>query len=114
MSNLSITGEIKTILAVENGESKAGKAWTKQNFVINTGAQFNPEVCFQVFGEEKIAALANYKVGQTVEVLFNVSSREFNSKYYHNLDAWKLKEAEGNTPMNQAPVMKEEDDSLPF
>ena len=70
--SLSIKGRITKVLQLENGTSKAGKAWEKQSFVLDTGAQYSPEVCF------------------SVEVAFNVSSREFNGKYYHNLDAYKI------------------------
>jgi hypothetical protein len=90
MGNLSISGVITEILEVENGVSKAGKEWQKQAFVINTEAEFNPLVCFSLFGADKIAMLANKGINQLVEVSFNVSSREFNGKYYHNLDAWKI------------------------
>jgi hypothetical protein len=115
MSNLSITGEIVQILEAENGTSKAGKEWQKQSFVINTGSEFNPEVCFSLFGAEKMAMLNNLKGGQSVEVLFNVSSREFNGRYYHNLDAWKISvDALENEPAAaDIPAATEEDD-LPF
>jgi len=117
MSNLTIKGKITTVLEVESGTSKAGKEWKKQSFVIDTGDQFNPLVCFSLFGEEKIENFAKYnKVGDEVEVSFNVSSREFSGKYYHNLDAWKLNKAESKpvaVPVS-ADLNSSEDDDLPF
>lgn len=90
MSELKISGKITNILDVEEGTSKAGKPWKKQSFVIDTGAQYNPEVCFGVFGDEKVDMLSSFHEGQDVEVKFNISSREFNGKYYHNIDAWNI------------------------
>ena len=91
MSDLKVTGKITSILDVETGTSKAGKEWQKINFVIDTGADFNNIVCFQIFGEEKVENFTKYnKVGSEVDVSFNVSSREYKGKYYHNLDAWKV------------------------
>ena len=90
MEKLSIKGKITKKLDIETGTSKAGKEWKKTSFVIDTGAEYNPEVCFSLFGEEKIEMLNNFQAGSEVEVHFNVSSREFNGKYYHNLDAWKI------------------------
>jgi hypothetical protein len=90
MSKLSIKGKLKEKLTLENGTTKAGKDWKKQNFVIDTGDQYNPDVCFTLFGDEKVAILENFQEGQEVTVSFNVSSREFNGKYYHNIDAWKI------------------------
>jgi hypothetical protein len=90
MSKLSIKGKLKEKLTLESGTTKAGKEWKKQNFVIDTGDQYSPDVCFTLFGDEKIAILENFQEGQEVTVHFNVSSREFNGKYYHNIDAWKI------------------------
>mgnify|MGYP003669252561 CR=1 FL=1 len=109
---LKIEGTIKSKLPIESGMSKAGKEWRKQNFVIDTGAEYNPEVCFSLFGDEKIAMLDSYTEGRKVDVLFNVSSREFNGKYYHNLDAWKIQSTGDSKPKVQDPA--EEDDDLPF
>ncbi len=107
---LSVKGILKEVLTVEAGTSKAGKEWQKQNFVIDNGQQYNPEVCFQVFGEDKIKMLSKFAVGQNIEVLFNISSREFNGKYYHNIDAWAINEVKQDTN-NKA---SEESDDLPF
>ena len=114
--SLQVKGVITKILEVEKGTSKAGKEWQKINFVVDTGNEFNPDVCFQIFGEEKVENFTKYnKVGSVVDVSFNVSSREFNGKYYHNLDAWKVFKAEDNVTENAAaadttaPV-----DDLPF
>ncbi len=91
MSNLTMTGKILKVLEVEKGTSKAGKDWQKINFILSTGNEYNPEVAFQIFGEEKVENFIKYnKVGQVVDVSFNVSSREYNGKYFHNLDAWKI------------------------
>lgn len=113
--SLSITGKFEFVLSPEKGTSKAGKDWQKQSFVINTGSEFNPQVCFSLFGEEKMALLNGLKAGQEIEVFFNVSSRAFNSKYYHNLDAWKISvDALENEPAAaDIPAATEEDD-LPF
>ena len=92
----------------------------KQGFVIDTGAQYNPEVCFSLFGDEKIEMLRNYGEGQEVEVAFNISSREFNGKYYHNIDAWKINPAGqavaagGAAPAPAIDDAPAEDDDLPF
>jgi hypothetical protein len=124
---LSVEGKIKQILPVESGTSKAGKDWKKQGFVVDTGAQYNPDVCFSLFGDDKIAMLNNFSAGQDVKVEFNISSREYNGRWFHNIDAWKIDAMGGNAPaasapgsvppppvsMNPADEATEEDD-LPF
>ena len=82
--SLSIKGKLSRKLSVESGTSKAGKEWQKQSFLVDTGAQYNPEVCFQLFGEDKIQMLNSHQEGDQVEVSFNLSSREYNGRYFHN------------------------------
>ncbi len=115
MSELKVKGKITKVLDVESGTSKAGKDWKKLQFVVDTGDQFNPEVCFQLFGDEKVENFnKDNKVGQEVEVSFNVSSREFNGKYYHNLDAWKVFKASEEKVSPELNKSDTETDDLPF
>ena len=108
--SLSIKGKLSRKLSVESGTSKAGKEWQKQSFLVDTGAQYNPEVCFQLFGEDKIQMLNSHQEGDQVEVSFNLSSREYNGRYFHNIDGWFFSK---NTreEVNAAPL---ESDDLPF
>ncbi|NQY43566.1 MAG: DUF3127 domain-containing protein [Legionellales bacterium] len=114
MSDLTVKGRITKILPVENGTSKAGKSWEKQSFVLDTGAQYSPEVCLSLFGD-KVDMLVSYGEGEEVIASFNVSSREFNSKYYHNIDCWRIQPAGGaKQPAPQIDDAPAEDDDLPF
>jgi hypothetical protein len=118
--SLAVNGKLVKLLDVESGTSKAGKEWKKQSFVIDTGAQYNPEVCFQLFGEDKIAMLDGLQPGTEIEVSFNLSSREYNGKYYHNIDAWRINRSAADVV--DAPMPTEsfestpgsEEDDLPF
>ena len=55
-----------------------------------------------------------------VDVSFNLSSREYNGKYYHNIDAWRINKTASsmsNESENTSPFPSEEDseeDDLPF
>lgn len=114
---MEIKGRITKKLAVETGMSKAGKSWQKQSFVIDTGAQYNPEVCFSTFGD-KCELLNRFDEGQEVSVAFNVSSREYNGKYYHNIDAWKIELLGERQPeeekLEAADLGSSDNDGLPF
>ena len=115
---MEIKGIITKKLEVETGISKAGKSWQKQSFVVDTGAEYNPEVCFQAFGD-KAEMLNKFEEGQEVSVAFNVSSREYNGKYYHNIDAWKIEPLIAEPPsqgesLQAADLGSSNDDGLPF
>ena len=118
--SLSVKGKLTRKLSVESGTSKAGNEWKKQSFVLDTGSQYNPEICFQLFGDEKIEMLNHHKEGDMVEVSFNLSSREYNGRYFHNIDAWRIETIESsksNTEIEESPVFDSsdsEDDDLPF
>jgi len=115
--SLAIKGKIAKILEVETGTSKAGKEWKKQGFVLDTGEKFNPMVCFTLFGDDKIVMLESVSVGKDVEVSFNLSSREFNGKYYHNIDAWKIDAADGASNADESLPPEDpgpDDEDVPF
>jgi hypothetical protein len=115
MSDLKVTGTIKKILEVQKGTSKAGKEWEKIDFVLDTGAEYNSEICFTIFGSEKVENFVKYnKEGQDVDVSFNVSSREYDGKWFHNIGAWKVFKADTQEqPVNQ-DNSGAESDGLPF
>tara|TARA_B100000700_G_C14497796_1_gene602629 strand:+ start:49 stop:396 length:348 start_codon:yes stop_codon:yes gene_type:complete len=115
MTTLSIKGLLIQKNKIENIENKEGKKWVKQTFVIDTGGEYNSRICFQLFGEEKIKLLNNFNSGDQVEVYFNISSREYNNRYYHNIDAWKINAIEIDSTENLDETLKKENnDSLPF
>ena len=117
--SLSIKGKLTRKLSVESGVSKAGKEWKKQTFLLDTGAQYNPEICFQLFGDEKIEMLNHHNEGDQVEISFNLSSKEFNGRYFHNIDAWRIESLAntGESDIEDAPEFNTpatEEDDLPF
>lgn len=110
--SLSTKGNLVKILDVQAGTSKSGKAWSKQEFVINTGDQYNPEICFSLFGDNKIELIKDLVEGQEIEVSFNAYSREFQGKYYNSLDAWKVEASD--LLAGQPSATATEEDDLPF
>lgn len=112
-------GKILEKLKVEEGVSKAGKAWTKQDFVIQTDEKFPRKICFTLFGDKK-DLIHKLDAGEIVDVQFTVESRDFNGKWYHNLNAQYVDLVLDDA---QSPVTKTsevfngndyEDDQLPF
>ncbi len=96
---LSVKGKIEQILKPESGTSRAGKEWTKQEFVIETDEQYPRKVCFTLFGE-KTSLIDGLAAGQEVEVSFNMESREYNGRWFHNINAWKIdKVQDDNMPV---------------
>jgi len=89
---MEIKGKITKILEAQTGEKKDGSgSWIKQNFLVETDEKYNNLYCFEVFGDEKVQNFQKYnKVGQEVNVEFNVSTNEYKGNYYTSLSAWKI------------------------
>ena len=87
---MKIKGKLTKKMDVIKGTSKNGKQWEKIDFLIHTGAEYNPEVCLQCFGEEKVSKISNLIEGVEYEFSININSREYKGKYYTNIDCWKV------------------------
>tara|TARA_R110001583_G_scaffold84971_1_gene223005 strand:- start:120 stop:434 length:315 start_codon:yes stop_codon:yes gene_type:complete len=85
---MTITGKLVQKLPLESGISKSEKEWKKQSILIEqSGTDYNKEVVVSFFGD-KIKNLRDIEIGSDVSVSINLSSREYNGKYYHNIDGW--------------------------
>lgn len=107
---MEVTGVIKQVLKVEQGTSKAGKDWKKLNFVLETkDGEYTNTICFDIFGEEKVDNFLKFNnVGDEVVVSFNVSSREYNERWYTQTSAWMVKSTGSEKKLEKAK------DDLPF
>ncbi|MDL2209090.1 DUF3127 domain-containing protein [Parabacteroides sp. OttesenSCG-928-O15] len=86
---MEITGKIIAVLPEVGGTSKAGNEWKKQEYVLETQEQYPKKVCFQIFGADRIAQ-ANIQAGETVIVSFDIDSREYQGRWFTNINAWKV------------------------
>ena len=85
---MEINGKLIRKFDIETGISKAGKEWQKQSILVEqAGTDYNKEVVISFFGD-KIKSIRDIEEGSEVSVSINLSSREFNGKYYHNIDGW--------------------------
>jgi|TARA_R110002012_G_scaffold304359_1_gene507820 hypothetical protein len=105
---MEVRGKVKMKLDLETGTSKAGKEWQKQSIVIDTGGEFNNIIAVSAFGD-KVQKMNMLEEGMTVSILCNVYSREYNGKYYHNIDGYHFTNQSNNTEF----VTSEEED-MPF
>lgn len=96
MSEFKVIGKIVEIQDAESGMSKADKAWKKLNFILETDDQYDNTYSFELFGEKKVDDFIKYnKVGDSVDVKFNIRCSKWKDKYFTNLSAWSVFKAEG-------------------
>ena len=101
---MEVSGKLVRKLAVESGISKSEKTWRKQTVLIDTGGEFNNEIAVSAFGDEKLKSLDKLEVGMQVKILCNVYSREYNGRYFHNIDGYHFTSntrEEGSAEVNE-------------
>jgi len=113
---MKVEGKLVKKLSVESGTSKSGKEWKKQSIIIDTGGEFNNEVCISAFGD-KMDSMNKLETGMDVSVLCNVYSREYNGRYFHNIDGYfftnQSNKKSGNLLDNKDTMMNVDGD-MPF
>ena len=87
---LEIEGTLSQKLPVQSGNSARGP-WAKQEFILEyPDGNFTAKACFTAWGQEKVQDLGKYQVGDKVKVSFNLKSREYNGRWYNDLQIWKI------------------------
>ena len=84
-----ISGKFLKMMPKIEGE-KDGKEWVRTQFAIMS-MDTNPKmVAFDVFGHDKVAVVESIQTGNTVIVEYTPESREYNEKFYTNLQCIRI------------------------
>ncbi len=119
---LELEGRIARKLNVQTGTSARG-VWSKQEFIFEyQEGSFPTQICMNVWGEEKVRDLEKYQVGDKVKVSVNLSSREYNGRWYTDVRAWRIEPAVSGpssippaaAPIPSAPLPSMDDMSSPI
>ncbi len=101
---LELEGRIARKFSVQTGNSARG-AWSKQEFIFEyQEGNFPSQICMNVWGEDKVRELEKYQVGDKVKVAFNLSSREYNGRWYTDVRAWRIEPAGVQPQQYQQPA----------
>ncbi len=99
-----LKGKITQILEPEIGEK-----YQKQIFIIDTGEKYDNIIAIEIFGEERVRKFDGFKEGTVVSCDINIKCREYQGRWYTNLQAWKVATME-----QAAEPTKEKEDDLPW
>lgn len=106
MSVFFVDGIITNVLHVQSGVGKSsGKEWHKQTAVLQTAEQYPKNIAFDMFNDRIIPL----QVGQAVHVQLSIESREYNGRWFTNVNAISVEQvapmgAPQPIPYTQAPV----------
>ena len=96
---MDIKGRVLQLLPLQTGEGKNG-TWKKQDFVIETDGQYPKKVCISAWGDKINEGVL--KVGNEVNVSFDIESREYNGRWYTDVKAWKIDSVSGGGASEEA------------
>lgn len=115
-----LTGKIKLIQDPQTFNS----GFTKREMVVTVEDGNYPQDINLEFIKDKISLLDELQPGQEVTVSFDIRGREYNGRYFNNLQGWKIASqndsqasqppSEEPPPYQEAPQGGLEDDDIPF
>lgn len=112
-----LTGKIKVI---QNPQTFAS-GFTKREFVVTVEDGKYPQQIALECVQDKVALLDGLKEGQEVTVTFDIRGREYNGRYFNNLQAWRIKAEDGGAADEDRPPIPDDseapaefDDDIPF
>ena len=112
-----LTGKIKLIQEPKTFDS----GFTKREMVVVVEDGKYPQEINLEFVQDKIALLDNLQPGQQVTVTFDIRGREYNGRYFNNLQGWKVVTEQpefASQDQSEAPVYPEPADlgeeDIPF
>lgn len=122
MDSIVIEGRLIQVLTAQEGQSTRG-AWKKQDFVIETSEQYPKKVCISCWNE-KTDELSKFQLNDNIKVSVNIESREYNSKWYTDVKAWRIDQLNDSAPVSNnskanddvsgVSFTSDENDDLPF
>ncbi|MBP5722975.1 MAG: DUF3127 domain-containing protein [Bacteroidales bacterium] len=93
----TINGKLIEICEPQTGTSANGQ-WKRQNFIIETFAQYPRKLCFTVSNDK--VDMSRFAVGSVVMVYINIESREYNGKWFTDFRAWRVDDGQPLQPNN--------------
>ena len=91
---MEVQGKIIMKLPLQQGTSRNGNNWMKQEYVLETNEAYPKKVHFDFFGER--ANQYNFEVGDVILLSFDIESREYNGRWYTDIRGWKAEKVDPN------------------
>ncbi|MCF0212238.1 MAG: DUF3127 domain-containing protein [Bacteroidales bacterium] len=133
---MEISGRLIKILPEMRGETQRGP-WVRGGFVIETDETYPKQIAFTTFGEDRLLMVQGLVMNSPVTVTFSPRSREYNERWYTDLECIRVQAmvaaqpgmpagapaapaaaapaAPAATPFASAPTMPADDNGdLPF
>ena len=98
---MQLTAKLIQLLPLQTGNGKNGQ-WKKQDIIVETDGQYPKKVCISIWGD-KINP-NHLVVGNKLKIDFDVESREYNSRWYTDIKAWKVEVVGATSGTDDIPL----------
>ena len=105
MATIKERGTIAVLGEVQSGTSQSGNPWYRQTIVVNVEGYrgtFRP-IAVQASGKI-VGDLEDAMVGDKVEISYEVTGREYQGRWYNNVDLYKVEFLEPQMQQFVAPA----------
>lgn len=96
---MQLTAKLIQVLPLQSGTGKNGE-WKKQEIIVETPGNYPKKVCISIWGDR--INPDQLKPGNELKIDFDIESREFNSRWYTDVKAWKV-EVAGQAQTQEPP-----------
>ncbi len=93
---MEITGKVVRLGGLTEGTSAKGP-WRKQDLIIETDDQYPKTVCLTCWTNQ-IDEVQRMVPGQMIKAQIDISSREFNGKWYTDVRVWRFEPVAATAP----------------
>lgn len=98
---MEFEGTVYKILPLTKGTSTRGE-WQRQDVVFDAAeGTFSRKICVTFFNKPE--DVARLKEGAAYTVSVNIESREYNSRWYTDIRAWRIQPKQNDAPAGVPP-----------
>ena len=94
---MEIIGKVVRLGTLTEGTSARGP-WRKQELIIETEEQYPRTVCL-ICWTNQLDEIQKFAPGQTIKAQIEISSREFNGKWYTDVRVWRFDPVGATAPV---------------
>lgn len=95
---MELSGKVIKVLDAQRFVSQRnGVEYVRHTFIVETGGEYPKRVAFSVMGDDKFSKMG-IVVGSSYNVSFDVSSREYQGRWFTQCDAWRVVRLDSAAP----------------
>lgn len=105
---MNIKGKVVQVLTVESGTSKSGDQWSKASLIVETTENPQYPKTIKISNMKNAEAFSKIAVGSEVIFKVEIESREFNGRWYTEVNCWGWDTPQSAHPGPQQPAQQSE------